>query len=69
MYTCLSNKTNGESERRQSRKEHRDAVDKYTVPNLFFPIKSHFHTALKQKHSDAGKSTWRGFFNNASPCL
>lgn len=62
------NNTNGYSERRESRKEHRDEVDKYTAPNLFFPIKSHFHTALKQKHSDAGKSTWRGFFNNTSPC-
>lgn len=70
MCTCLSNKTKQMEtlEEDKDRKEHRYKVDKYTLPSLFFPIKSHFHTVLKWKHSDAGKSTWRGFFNNVSPC-
>lgn len=54
------NKTNGDSRRRESRKEHHNKVDKHTQLNLFSHY-SHLHTVLKWKHSDAEESTWEAF--------
>lgn len=59
---CLpvqQSQTNGHPGRGESRKEHHNGFDKYTQRNLSpsSPPKPHLHTALKRKHSGAGRGT------------
>lgn len=61
------NKTNGDSGRGESRKEHHNEVDKHARLNLFFSLFSSPY-GIEVKAFWCREKYLRGFSNNASPC-
>lgn len=60
------NKTNGDSRRRESRKEHHNKVDKHTAKSFFSLFSSPYRIEVKAFW--CREKYLRGFSNNASPC-